>query len=209
MADARIPHGGLTWEQFLDLPDEDRYRHAELINGEVVVTAASPLHQQIVNRLWAAIDAWARAGPLRGEVTTEPAVQVAEHRGYLPDVAWYGHGKCAPADAPPSFEQPPDLVVEVLSPSTRTFDAIRKRHDYAAIGVRELWLIEPDGPEARVLRPHDALPDVFVDAETDIDADGTLSSPLLPGLAVRLGDLVERRPPPGPGPAHTLASASR
>ncbi|CAN5915641.1 Uma2 family endonuclease [soil metagenome] len=198
MADATILHRGLTWQEFLDLPDDDRYRHAELINGEVVVTAASPLHQQIANRLWARIDAWTREGPGGGEATTEPGVQITEHRGYLPDVAWYRHDKCAPAGEPPAFVQPPDLAVEVLSPSTRSLDAIRKRNDYAAIGVTELWLIDPDRPEARILRPADAVADVFVDAETDIGPDGVLSSPLLPGFTVRLGDLVERHPSPSP-----------
>jgi Uma2 family endonuclease len=192
MAGAQILHRGLTWQEFLDLPDDDRYRHAELINGEVVVTAATPLHQQIVARLWGAVDAWARAAGGRGEVTIEPGVQITERRGYLPDVAWYRQSKCAPPGQPPAFEQPPDLVVEVLSPSTRSLDAIRKRNDYAAVGVSELWLIDPDEPEARILRPSDVLPDVFIDAETDIGADGLLSSPLLPGFAVRVGDLVAR-----------------
>lgn len=192
MAGAQILDRGLTWQEFLDLPDDDRYRHAELINGEVVVSAATRLHQQIVGRLWSLIDAWARAGDGRGEVTMEPPVQITERRGYLPDLAWYRQAKCAPLGQPPAFEQPPDLAVEVLSPSTRSIDAIRKRNDYAAIGVGELWLIDPDEPEARILRPSDVLPDVFIDAETDIGRDGVLSSPMLPGLTIRLGDLVER-----------------
>lgn len=83
-------------------------------------------------------------------------------------------------------------LVEVLSPSTRSFDAIRKCRDYAAVGVTELWLIDPDAPEVRVLRASDAVPDVFVDARTDIGSDDLLSSPQLPGFTVRLGDLTER-----------------
>ncbi|CAN5893994.1 hypothetical protein BH23ACT10_BH23ACT10_06530 [soil metagenome] len=138
IAHARVLDRDLTWRQFLDLPHDDRYRHAELINGEVVVTTPTPLHQ------------------------------------------------------PPAFDQAPDLVVEVLSPSTRSFDAIRKCRDYAAIGVAELWLIDPDGPEATILRVSDAVPNVFVDAQADIGPDDLLSSPQLPGFTVRLGDLTER-----------------
>lgn len=192
MAGEQILHRGLTWQEFLDLPDDDRYRHAELINGEVVVSAATRLHQQIVGRLWSRIDAWTRDDENRGEVTMAPPVQITERRGYLPDVAWYRQVKCAPPGQPPAFEQPPDLAVEVLSPSTRSIDAIRKRNDYAVVGVCELWLIDPDEPEARILRSSDVLADVFVDAETDIGRDGLLTSPLLPGFSVRLGNLVER-----------------
>ena len=90
----------------------------------------------------------------------------------------------------PTFEGPPSLVVEVLSPSTRTLDMVRKRNDYGRIGVRELWLIDPEIPQALVARaPEDGA--LLVDV-ADLDRDGELRSPLLPGFAIRQGDLVER-----------------
>lgn len=191
MAGAQVLHRGMTWQEFLDLPDDDRYRHAELINGEVVVTAATPLHQQVVGRLWAMIDGWARAGDGRGEVTLEPAVQISDRTGYLPDVAWFCQAKCAPPGEPPAFGQPPDLVVEVLSPSTRSFDAVRKRHDYAAVGVTELWLIDPDEPAGWVLRRFDGQTQ-FIDVGIDLGVDDELTSPHLPDLAITLRALIDR-----------------
>lgn len=192
MTDTRVLDRGLTWAQFLDLPREDRYHHAELINGEVVVTAPTRLHQLIVGNLWSAIASWCRAGDGRGEVTLEPPVQISERTGYLPDVAWFCQARCAPAGKPPGFDGPPDLAVEVLSPSTRRFDAIRKCRDYAAIGVAELWLIDPDEPQATLLRTTAAVPDVYVDAHNDLAPDDPLTTPQLPGFVVRLGDLTER-----------------
>ena len=93
-------------------------------------------------------------------------------------------------------EESPCLVVEVLSPSTRRLDTVRKRNDYARIGVRELWLIDPPVPEALITRispgpAGQAMTDTLVDA-ADVDSDGMLRSPLLPGFAVRLGDLIQR-----------------
>lgn len=38
----------------------------------------------------------------------------------------------------------PDLLVEILSPSHRTFDTVLKRERYERAGVRELWLVDPD-----------------------------------------------------------------
>lgn len=38
----------------------------------------------------------------------------------------------------------PDLLVEILSPSHRTHDSVRKRERYQRAGVRELWLVDPD-----------------------------------------------------------------
>ena len=38
----------------------------------------------------------------------------------------------------------PDLVVEVLSPSTMRNDRMHKKEVYQACGVREYWLVDPE-----------------------------------------------------------------
>lgn len=183
---------GLTWDDFLALPDEPRYRHAELVDGELVlVSPPTWLHQHVVGALHALMWNWIMAGTARGTVTMEPPVQITNLRGYLPDLAWYRDGRDRPPSGQPYLAGAPDLAIEVLSPSTRTVDMIRKRTDYARVGVRELWLIDPEEPAAFVLRAlHPAVePAEFVLVE-ELDADGVLASPMLPGFAVRLGDLV-------------------
>jgi Uma2 family endonuclease len=182
---------GLTWEDFLSLPDEDRYRHAELIDGELIlVNPPTWLHQKAVLRLAVAIETWIRAGSGRGAVTMEPPVQIRHNRGYLPDVAWFPEERARPSTGNLYLSGAPDLAIEVLSPSTRTFDMLRKRSDYARVGVRELWLIDPDAPSALILRlpAEPADPAEFVQVE-DMDADGVLTSPLLPGLQVPIREL--------------------
>jgi Uma2 family endonuclease len=176
---------GLTWQQFLDLPEE--YKHADLVNGELFVNPPVLLHQQIVTRLLSALERWTAVAPDRGEVTFNPAVQISHDRGYMPDIAWWRQDKCAPQGQPPAFDGPPDVVVEVLSPSTRRLDTIRKRNDYPRIGVSDVWFIDPDEPSAVIVRPHS-------DAEqtVDITAVDELRSPLLDGFAVELGALTRR-----------------
>lgn len=181
---------GLSWQDFLDLPDDPLYRHAELINGEVVLNPPTSLHQQVVARLVFAIEQWIRAGTDRGELTMDPPVKITDNRGYLPDVAWYPQERCAPAGQPPAFDGAPALVAEVLSPSTRSIDAVRKRGDYPRVGVDELWLVDPEVPAALVLRRAGSAGEFELVKE--VDREGRLSSPLLPGLTIRLGDLLER-----------------
>ena len=152
MTSPATPLHGLTWREFLELPEDPSLRHAELINGEVVVTAPSDLHQRVVSSLITHMNIWIWDGSDRGEATVDPAVQIAVDRGYLPDIAWYRSEQCAPPGERPAFDGPPSLVVEVLSPSTRTLDMVRKRNDYARVGVRELWLIDPEIPAALVER---------------------------------------------------------
>jgi Uma2 family endonuclease len=176
---------GLTWQEFLDLPEE--CKHADLINGDLFVSAPTPPHQRVVSRLVIALGNWTAAGEGRGEVTIEPAVQIRHDRGYMPDVAWWREDNCAPPDQAAAFEGPPDLVVEVLSSSTRQIDVVRKSEDYPRIGVTELWLIDPDEPSAHIVR-------AVADGQhtSDVFAEDELRSPLLDGFAVRLGDLVRR-----------------
>lgn len=49
----------------------------------------------------------------------------------------------------------PDLVVEVLSPSTMTNDRGAKMRNYAAAGVKEYWLVLPVGKTVEVYLNHD------------------------------------------------------
>jgi Uma2 family endonuclease len=175
---------GLSWEQFVELLDRDEYKNAELIAGQVVVVTPSWIHQRIVTNLIWLMRTWVAAAPGRGEVTFNPRVRITHNRGYLPDLAWYAADRVDDEGNAP--DGPPDLAVEVRSPSTRTFDLVRKRADYARIGVRELWLIDPEGPAALALRRDGAE---FVVVE-DVAASGTLASPLLPGLSVVVGRLV-------------------
>jgi Uma2 family endonuclease len=175
---------GLTWEQFLELLDQDEYKSAELIDGQVVLGTPSWLHQRIVATLIALMWQWIHGGGGHGEVTFNPRVQITHDRGYLPDVAWYAAERVSAEGTQP--DGPPDIAIEVLSPSTRAFDAVRKREDYARVGVGELWLIDPDGPAALVLRREGGG---FVVA-AELDADGALTSPQLPGLSIVVGQLV-------------------
>jgi Uma2 family endonuclease len=81
------------------------------------------------------------------------------------------------------------LVVEVASGSTRRRDQRAKRLLYERAGVLEYWLVDPDALAIRVLR---RTGDVgFARAfEMAIEAGATLTTPLFPGFALALGELV-------------------
>jgi Uma2 family endonuclease len=59
----------LSWEQFLELLDQDEYKNAELIDGQVVVVTPNWIHQRIVTTLIWLITNWVSAEPGRGEAT--------------------------------------------------------------------------------------------------------------------------------------------
>lgn len=89
---------------------------------------------------------------------------------------------------------PPDLVVEVLSPSTAGHDHVLKRRVYERAGVREFWLVHPTDRMVTIYRLVDGQygkPDVQeLEGETHVAA--------LAGVVVAWDALVERLPPVEP-----------
>lgn len=85
-----------------------------------------------------------------------------------------------------NVEAAPDLVVEILSPSTRRNDLLIKRSLYARIGVREYWLVEPATQSITVLTPDSG-------GYTEVSPGGaaTVASLVLPDLHLTLDDVFE------------------
>jgi Uma2 family endonuclease len=79
----------------------------------------------------------------------------------------------------------PDLVVEVLSPSTQDRDRTLKTKLYARFGVRELWLADPEAKRIEVLTNSG---DGFRQ-EAVFDVGTVLRSTLLPGLEIPIADV--------------------
>lgn len=182
------PPRGLTWDQFLALPHETR--NCALIDGEVVVDAPNAQHELVVWNLGSIFRKWIRSGSSRGEVSTQQPVKINDRRGYQPDFAWYPQELCAPPDQSRSFSGPPGLIVEVLSPTTRTFDLMRKRSDYENIGIGEVWFVDqiPGQYAIRACqRPRPGKP--FADIE--VGPDDQLTSPLLEDFTLRVSALFE------------------
>jgi len=85
-------------------------------------------------------------------------------------------------------EGAPDLVVEILSPKTRHLDLVQKKRVYARMGIKELWIIDPDLEEIAFYR-FDEDP---AEPVNKLRQQGTASSPLLPGIRIALQDIFRR-----------------
>jgi Uma2 family endonuclease len=81
----------------------------------------------------------------------------------------------------------PDLIVEIGSPSTRRRDETIKRRLYERSGVKEYWIVDPDVDVVRVYRPGDG--GYTRPVELSLEAGDTLTTPLLPGLELPLGQI--------------------
>ena len=79
----------------------------------------------------------------------------------------------------------PDLIVEILSPSSSTRDWRDKRELYAAHGVREYWIIDPANRIVSVL----LLQDGVLEIEQTLTKDDTATSTVLDGFSVSLDSI--------------------
>jgi Uma2 family endonuclease len=177
----------LTWDEFLALPDETR--NASLIDGRVIVNPPNAQHERVVGNLWVLLKTWLRQEPGRGEVSTQQPVKVNDRRGYQPDFGWYPEERCASPGEPASFTGLPGLVVEVLTPSTRRLDPLRKRIDYERVGVGEVWFVEAQDREILVCQRSEPS-EPFTQLE--LGEDDKLTSPMLPGFEIKVAELFDR-----------------
>ena len=128
-------------ERFYDEMTEEQ--KTEFINGEVIVhSPAKDRHTVAVQSLTSLLDAYVREHRL-GKVRCEKALVVMPRNDYEPDVLFFGVEKSAEIHPEQMKYPPPDLVMEVLSPSTVRNDRGVKFMDYAANGVAEYWIVDP------------------------------------------------------------------
>jgi len=168
-----------TYEDLVALGD-DGLRH-EIIDGEHRVNASPNLrHQRIVQDLGFEIMLWLKLHPIGEMWCVAVDVVFTKHDVVVPDIIYVSNERREIlADA--NVQGAPDLVVEVLSPSTRRWDQINKRRLYAAKNVPEFWIIDPRTNTVRVIRDGN---DVAELSESDV-----LTTPLLPGLKIKLVEI--------------------
>ena len=174
----------LTFDEFVELPEE-LHKGAELFDGMVHVSSPVPKHQDAAFNVAAALQRWCRAEPGRGKMIIEYLVRINVRSGYKPDVAWYSADRIPDRDAPAALA-PPSIVVEVLSPSTRSDDLMRKPGGYASVGVEEMWSVDVDNLSVMLLRRPVGAGYAEVN---DVPADGAMTSPLLPGFSLAVADV--------------------
>jgi Uma2 family endonuclease len=82
----------------------------------------------------------------------------------------------------------PDLVIEILSPSTRRLDETLKRKRYDQLGVQEYWLFDPKRQSVQIFRRSQGA-GFGAPSELTAVAGQILTTPLLPGLEIALSKI--------------------
>jgi Uma2 family endonuclease len=142
--------GEMTVEEWAAL-DEDE--EGELVDGRLEEEEmASWAHELVVSWLIGLLRPWLvpRGGFVIG---SESKVAIGPRRGRKPDVVVFLPGTPLPRRRASLTRTPPDIVVEVVTPTPRDNrrDRVEKKRDYASLGVRQYWLIDPEARTLEVL----------------------------------------------------------
>jgi len=140
MHEATSQPGPYTWEDFIAL-DEDDLR--ELIDGELVeVEVPTEEHEAVVPMLSYFLVGWSlqHGGEVLG---SGYKVRISEKRGVMPDLQYYRAGNEPHGHRHGLAQGRPDLVVEIVSPSSVRYDRVTKMLWYASIGTPEYWIVDP------------------------------------------------------------------
>jgi Uma2 family endonuclease len=181
----------LTYEDLCRLPD-DGLRH-ELIDGEHYVSPSPrPKHQRVTGNLHGHLFMFLRQRPL-GRVYSAPIdVVFSEINCVVPDVIYVSREREARQMTERNLEGAPDLVVEVLSPSTKHIDQGIKLRLYERYGVPEYWVIDPYGEMVKVYRLESGKLAFCAELSRGGGTSASvLSTPLLPGFELSLDELFD------------------
>jgi Uma2 family endonuclease len=171
-----------TYHDYLQLPDDKRY---ELVEGELcLVPSPSLYHQRISRELGTALHLYLRKHDL-GETFYAPCdVVLSEISVVQPDLIFVSRERLGIL-AEANVQGAPDLVVEILSPSTGQRDLGIKRSLYAKYGVREYWIVDPEDKTVQVL----SWTETGYHTEAVVPKTGTLNSILFADLELKLAGI--------------------
>lgn len=174
-----------THSDYLTWDDDSRY---ELIDGVPYMMSPAPsrVHQSVSSNLHLQLASFLKGKPCRvyhapfdvrlnadtyDDTVVQPDLLVVCDRSKLDDKGCVGA---------------PDIVVEILSPSTARHDRLVKFQIYQKAGVREYWLIDPDTKTLQVCILEDGKYITTMYGDTD-----TVHVHVLEGCAISLSDVFE------------------
>lgn len=137
--DLHAPEGGWTTDDLDELPETTR--HFELLDGSLIVSPSpTNVHQTLAMRLGVLLG---DLSPEPFEVTQSVEVRISRQRSFIPDVLIVTREAGSRSTC---LFQPHDVVtaMEIVSPTSRSLDAVTKPALYAEAGIPFYWRIETD-----------------------------------------------------------------
>ena len=187
MAKQEVRSSHLTYEDYLLFPDDGK-RH-EVIDGDHNVTPAPKTkHQKVSFNLTVAMGSFVKQKGL-GLVLAAPSdVILSDENVVQPDLLFVSTAR-ASIVTEDNIRGAPDLVVEIISETTRKKDEVTKRKLYERFGVQEYWVVDPELETVKIFRR--AQQGYSRAVELSKEANDILTTKLLAGLNLALTEIFD------------------
>ena len=191
MPQIALKSGEFSFSQYMLWPEHERW---ELNDGEPRAMAPPNwAHQTVVSEVFRQIanalvgkPCQARVAPVGVRLPKRNEADADVRTVFEPDILVVCDASKIDAKG---VRGAPDVIIEVLSPSTAGFDQVEKRHAYDNAGVRELWLIDVAGGVLTIYR-HNRLQ---FDPPEIVRATGIVPLQALEGLRIDLNFIDQLR----------------
>lgn len=179
------PYIMFSVEDYKNLAESETERY-ELLGGELLMTPSPTWkHQAVLLRLANRLQTFVEEHRL-GHVAVSPLdVVLSEHNVAQPDILFISQERADIIDEDGDVRGAPDLVIEILSPSTIERDRTTKRTLYARYGVREYWLVDLNDETVDVL----SLTESGYERLGELGRSDALTSALLDELEIPLDEV--------------------
>ena len=186
---AWLDAGAWTEAAYFALPDTNHI--VELSEGQLLVHEMPGLeHQEIVKNLAFAMETIIRQWGVGRMFFAPMPIRLWEGKIREPDLVYYAAGSEDRYHV--QYADPPDLAIEVLSPSTRHIDREEKAVEYAEAGVTEYWVVDPEGRAIEVLT---GAGSEGYTSHRQFGPGDEVTSTVLPGLVVSVAALLPAESP--------------
>lgn len=168
----------LTYDHLVDMPDDGQRR--EIIGGELIVNPSPRRnHQDVSTDLHWLLSSYFRDSGF-GRVWSHPVdLYVGPNDVVQPDLIAIRAARLDIYRPEGMVVEPPDIVVEIISPSSQRLDRVSKMALYARFGVPEYWIVDPEERLLVINTLNAGVYDQIAPA-----SDGTIVSLAFPGLTV-------------------------
>ncbi len=177
-----LESGAWTEALYFALPETNHF--VELSDGKLIIPEMPTIaHQRCIRVLSFELETWNRQHRL-GEVIIAPyPIRLWPGKVREPDIAFYLNEHVDRIEH--QHGGPPDIAIEVLSPSTRATDLKDKLAEYAQVQVAEYWIVDPDD---RWIEIH-ALAGTHYQRAARFGPGDTVASQCLPGFNIEINVL--------------------
>lgn len=177
-----------SYEDYLKLEDDKRY---EIIEGELLMSPAPvPYHQAVSRNIGFALWSYVKKKKL-GVVYYAPIdVVLDEHNVLQPDIVFiFEERKHIVGEK--AIKGAPDLVIEIVSPSSLGRDTVLKRNVYEKSGVKEFWIVYPEMKCVEVLVLNEEEKYELYDEGCLVEGKREVSSKIIKGFKLNLEEVFQ------------------